>query len=141
MDIGIVKEKIDDGKGIITIISKGECETCNIRGACSIQETEKRDIEVFFDGEIETGDRVEVYFSSKFRVLLSLFLFLLPVVFVFVAYYLLFLVTASEGLSIIFSFIGFFFSFFIIYIITRTNKNFKKYTPVARKTKSDIGDL
>ncbi len=124
---------IEGSRILVSIRSDSACGTCQVKGACSMAESEDKVIEVtdlYFE-DYEVGEEVEVYFSQSlgFR---ALFLgYFLPFLLVLVSLIILIIQTGNELLSGLLS-LGLLVPYYLILYVSR-RKIKKRFSFQLRK--------
>ena len=134
METGIVKKVIDTNTALVSIVIRGECSSCKAQKTCCDGVGDPTgEVEVKFNDDIKEGDEVNIDIKPQLRILTSIIIFLIPVVFLFAFYFLGFTLFKSEGIATLFSFLGLGISFLLIFVFFKLNKNSKKFVVWATK--------
>lgn len=93
-------ESIVDNKINVSILAVSGCASCQIKGVCSVSDTQEKNIEVYdFTNKYEVGEKVNVLLKQSlgFR---ALFLgYLLPFLLIFLILIILTIITNNEAIS------------------------------------------
>jgi len=107
METGII-QSIKDDKIIILVDSIGECQSCAGNKICGTGNANNKIIEIInTDPSFKVGDKVNIEFKPKIRVLSAIILFFIPLIILIAFYYIGFLFFKKENISILISFFGF----------------------------------
>lgn len=114
--IGIVK-KFENGVATVAMDVQGGCAGCKMHGVCG---TDGKNVEhvIPTDLDLTIGDKVILYIDPGKRVFSALMLFIFPIVFMALFYYIasFFL---PEGFAILFGFLGLIIAFVVNKIIDK----------------------
>jgi len=125
---------VDQGKIKIQLTPGSQCTHCSAKSICSSLGETVRVLEVESDEKVKLGDRVALIFKPSTRVLSATIIFILPVIFMIIGY---FLMTAyyinTEGWGIIGSLLGLVFGFIVVRIFDRILLKTKGYKPIIKK--------
>ncbi len=98
---GIV-QAIEQSMIRVSILSKSACGSCNVKGLCSLSESEEKTIDIYGaqnTGSFAIGDKVEVIMQSS-KGMKAMFLgYILPFILVFLTLILLISFTGNEMLA------------------------------------------
>lgn len=133
-DIGVVQKILDKNKAIVLITTRGECTTCINKNGCNIfASKDKSLIEVAYTDELKEGDNVIIVIEPTKKIISSLLIFFLPLIALFIFYLIGLKLLKNELLGSIFSLVGVIFSYYIIFLLIKKNKNLNNYLPKAIK--------
>ncbi|HOE54483.1 MAG TPA: SoxR reducing system RseC family protein [Candidatus Cloacimonas acidaminovorans] len=128
-DSGIVK-KVEGNSIIVEIERGGGCNSCKMQGFC-FKKNEPAEFEIVTDIPLQVNDRVQLDISPLGRTLVSLLIFGVPLLFLFLGF-LIASLWFTEIVSILIGFTAMALSFRIIrYIDTKYGKRLK--ISIARK--------
>ncbi len=117
-EIAVIKEVFDD-EVLIQIERKGACRSCSLNMLCMGGEN-KAEFRIRTALNLKPGDRVKLNIKPESRLISSFLIFVFPIlmmiIFFVTAHYLL---SLSEGISIVISLAGLLFSGFIIKYIDK----------------------
>ena len=97
---GVVK-KIDDGRALVSIISRSACASCQIKGACTLSEVEEKIIEVDLteDQNFSIGEEVMVEMKQTLGTWAVLFGYFFPFLLVISSLIIFTALGLDQGLS------------------------------------------
>ena len=111
---------IINGKLIVQIESGDQCKLCGSAHACLTLTQTTRQIEIPHKNEnVKIGDRVSIGFKPQTRLLSSVLVFLMPVIFLIVGYFVGNQLFQRENMAILFSFLGLVFSFLLLWLLNK----------------------
>ena len=118
---GIIKS-INGKRVVIERIQEGSCSSCAMKGLCNIKN--QIDISVETSESFEIGEIVEIVVSPQTRLSSSFIIYIMPLLFMIIFYYLSFnLLNLTETSSVFISFSSLAISFLLIKIIDKNTKN------------------
>jgi len=134
-EIGQVVEIKDDK--VVVQIKPGElCAQCGSQHSCSSHAKNIRKITIQNSINAQVGDEVMISYHPKTRLLSGLVIFIFPVVFGFLGYFIGYSTYGTEGIGILGTFIGFAVAFFVIWLINIIFEK-KDYVPKLLKIELD----
>ena len=133
MDIGRVIKIMDNNKIIIAIESKGDCDSCQNKFGCNVFSKGEHTIEIKTEKKFQIGDMVKIEYLSKYKILISIVIFLIPLIILFLFYQLSMIFFKNELISVLIGFSGLFCYFIIIILIYRLKNKSKYLTPSIAK--------
>lgn len=115
-DVGTVVS-MDGRIATVELKRSGGCKNCSMRGMCFSKNTDSV-FELETDLQLRPGDRVQIEISPRTRIMSSVLIFLVPVLFLFAGF-----ISARHWLpelpSILISFAAMAFSFYLVRLIDR----------------------
>ena len=114
--------RIEEGKGVIQLESKGGCKSCGMNAICHSTGTSTRELKLELGGEkIIPGDIVEIETPARSVLTAAFLVFILPLLLSMAAYFIVYSSTGSTGLGLA----GFFGCFILSeFIIAWIDKSF-----------------
>ena len=107
--------EVKNGEVLIEIEQGGSCDSCAIHGVCSGQNRSFQH-RIKTDMKLEKGDIIEVEISSGVKLLSSFLVFIMPVLFMILFYFVArYAVKLPENFAILASFCGLLISGLVIY--------------------------
>jgi len=132
-ETGFITE-INGDKARVQLDFKGGCKGCSMNGVCKADGTGKRQLELSTGNiSLQIGDNVEIETSPRSLLTAAFLIFILPLIFSFGAYFLVFHFTASRGLGLLGFFASFGLALLLVSIIDKTAGNGKYFQPVIIK--------
>lgn len=90
--------RIEEGKGIIHLDSRGGCKSCAMNMHCHVTGTGKRELRLGLGGrDYSAGDVVEIETPARSVVTAAFLVFILPLMLSIATYFLVYSMTASTG--------------------------------------------
>lgn len=113
--------RIEEGKAVIEMESKGGCKSCGMNNYCRATGTGNRELKLGMEGQgYYPGDIVEIETPARSVVTAAFLVFILPVILSIVAYFIVNKLTGHNGYSLLGFFGCFILSEFLIAGIDRT---------------------
>ncbi|HOF00410.1 MAG TPA: SoxR reducing system RseC family protein [Spirochaetota bacterium] len=123
MEYGIVKEIISSNRLIVDVVSKNECSSCSAKEGCRIFDKKCESLlEAGYSGEIKEGDKVLVNIKPAQKIFSSVVIFLLPLVFMFLFYFLAGIFVKIEIIEVLSAITGLIASFIMITLIFKSKR-------------------
>ena len=119
--IGVVKDIKND---IVTIAIKrasgcgGSCDSC--QASC---ETTEHLVNIYNNFEAEIGEVVEMEFDEKKTLIITVYVYLIPFLFMILFGFLSSLILKNDLFIILSALFGLVISFFVVFLIDKTRKN------------------
>jgi len=134
MDYGVVKEIINSNRLIVDVVSKNECSNCSAKEGCRIFDKKCESLlEAGYSGEIKEGDKVLVNIKPAQKIFASAVIFLFPLVFMFLFYFIAGIFIKNEIIQILSALTGLIASFILTTFIFKS-----KYVKNALIPKAEI---
>jgi positive regulator of sigma E activity len=96
-ELGVIV-RIEEGKGVIHLDSRGGCKSCAMNRHCHATGTGKRELRLGLGGrDYAAGDVVEIETPARSVVTAAFLVFIVPLVLSIATYFLVFSMTASTG--------------------------------------------
>jgi len=130
---GIVKEIKDNHRVIVNLDMLADCKTCALSKTCLTTSNCNNLIEAICYEDVRVGDIVYVKISPLKRIVFSLLIFFVPIIFLFLSYFIIKKIFSNELIAIIFSFIAIILYFGIFFFIYRIKSDFFKIDSVVYK--------
>lgn len=128
----IVKKIIDPENKIAKAQIKisGECDKCGAHNLCGVDSDKGFVLDVYNKIDADEGDHVILTYKPGNRIFVSFMVFGLPIIFLILGYFLGYEIGKTENSGILYSLIGLFISFVIIYLFNKSYKSNVKNLPV-----------
>ena len=108
-ELGVVV-RVEGGKGVVQLASRGGCKHCGVNAYCNSTGASKRELELGLGGRrCEPGDWVEIETPARSLLTAAFLVFILPLMVSVAAYAVVSSLTGSQGLGL-----AGFFVFFIL---------------------------
>lgn len=122
--------QVANGKIVVQIEAGGQCKLCGAAQACQPAQATMRQMELpYHSQDLNIGDKVIIHFKPQIRVLSAALVFILPILFMIAGYFIGQGLFASEGMAVLFSFVGLSVSFLLLRLINRFTANSKNFVP------------
>ncbi len=96
-ELGVIV-RIEEGKGVIHLDSRGGCKSCAMNRHCHATGTGKRELQLGLGGrDYAAGDVVEIETPARSVLTAAFLVFILPLVLSGATYFLVYSMTASTG--------------------------------------------
>lgn len=135
MEKGRVIKIVNKTKALISIENPGDCESCSGKSSCNLFNKKDNIIEVKYNDEIEIDETVNVIIKPGNRIILSILIFLLPILSLLLFYFIGLYFFKKENIASLVSFSGFLISFFFDIVLIRFLKNKDRFIPYIIKDK------
>ena len=132
-DIGIVKEILPGIKVTIIMQERGECSGCPSESSCHLFSEKGNTVTALSDEKLIPGDRVEIYVKPANRIISSIIVFILPLVFLFSGYIAVFNITDNESAAIISGMGLLVLTFAVLFLLNSKFDIFKNISCRAKK--------
>ena len=119
-------------KAVVQMVEGDLCSQCGSVASCCVKGLNTRQITIHNSIHAKEGDRVQISYHPKTRLLSGFVIFILPVLMGFLGYFGGILYFGSESGGILGTFLGFVFAFLIIWAVNKVLEK-KKYTPAMLK--------
>ena len=129
--------RILNGKAIVEMETNEGCHTCGAKeSCCSIVGNRKRQIEIPLANnrdKLKEGDQIALSFQPRARLLSAFLVFMLPIIFLIVGYFIGLNLFHTESKAILIGFVGLVISFFIIWALNKFVVKEKTFLPQISK--------
>lgn len=98
-----VVDQVSDDKIKVKLMSVSACASCHTRGACSMSESQEKEIEVERRGDFKPGDRVIIEGAGWQGLAATWWAYVLPVLLVLTTLIITYTISGREGLAGFFS--------------------------------------
>ena len=137
METGIIKDLKSHNHVIINLEIRSECSKCSSNISCNRNVKCENLIEAICYDDVKIGDMVEVDISAKKRVVFAILIFLAPVLFLFLFYYISKIFFTKEIYSIIASVSGLSVYFILLFIVSKFAPEILKTKVIAKKINAE----
>lgn len=125
--------KTEGNKADILLHSKEVCGHCGARFSCADESGVQRVMTLQNRLDAKVGDQVEIVLSEKNKIYSALLIFLMPLVFIFVGYYLTTSVFHIETTGIWGAVLGFLTSGVILWVVNKIVVKNQSVTPQMKR--------
>ena len=125
--------KLKNGKATVEMVVGSHCTSCRARHACSAMGGVVRQIEVPVKNGIRFGEQVTLSYNAKSRITSAGLVFLLPLVFLFIGYFVGVSIFKNEIAAILTTFGGLIIGFISLGILNRALAHNNKFLPTIIK--------
>lgn len=134
--------RIINGKAIVEMETSGECQTCGAKqSCCAIGGSSKRQIEIPLVNnrdKLQEGDQIMLSYQPQARLLSAFLVFMLPIIFLIVGYFIGLNVFHTEGKAILIGLVGLLISFFVIWGLNKFVIREKNFLPQILKVQTEV---
>jgi sigma-E factor negative regulatory protein RseC len=130
-ETGIVVE-LDGDEAVLQIQLSGKCSQCSSRAPCSAVGPNIRQISVRNIMGARVGERVEISFPPRARVLSAFLFFLFPVLLALIGFFLGQAIGGGEGSGVVGTFAGFVLAYVVVRLLNPLIER-RKRVPTMRR--------
>ncbi|HEX9970584.1 MAG TPA: SoxR reducing system RseC family protein [bacterium] len=122
--------KIKQGKMLIELNSGGQCNLCGAAEACVPVNDAGRKITLpYSNTNLKVGNKVRIIIKPKIRIISAVMVFVIPILFLIIGYFIGIKIFETENLAIVFSFVGLLLSFGLLWMINKIISNGQNFIP------------
>ncbi len=125
--------EIKGDRAVVQMEVGGQCRHCGARFACSAMGGSLRQVTVHNSIQVEIGDRVEIGYQSKIRMLFASAIFVFPILMAIIGYFLGKPHYGTEGSGIIGSIAGLIVAFTMLWVLNRVVERKHQVLPTLLK--------
>jgi sigma-E factor negative regulatory protein RseC len=124
--------KISRGKMDIAFNSGGQCQLCGAAEACLPANDTGRKITLpYSDTNLKLGNKVRIIVKPKIRIISVMMVFVIPIFFLIIGYFIGIKIFETENVAIAFSFLGLLLSFGLLWIMNKIISDTKNFVPAV----------
>ena len=126
--------QIAEQKAIIQMEASSHCNTCGARHSCTALSGEMvRQIEIPIIKNIKVGDNVTISYQPRNRIISAFLVFILPILFLILGYFIGLYFWGSEGKAILTSFAGLILAFIFTWWLNKILSKKNNFLPTILK--------
>lgn len=124
--------KISQGKMDIAFSSGGQCQLCGVAEACMPVNDAGRKITIpYSNANLRVGNKVRIIVKPKIRIISALMVFVIPIIFLIIGYFIGIKIFETENVAIAFSFLGLLLSFGLLWVMNKIISNGQNFIPAV----------
>ncbi|MBN2008316.1 SoxR reducing system RseC family protein [candidate division KSB1 bacterium] len=123
--------KMEDDRVVIRLETSEQCNSCGAKDCCvSLGDENARQMELPTRRKFNVGDSITIGYEPSSRIFSAFLVFILPILFLIIGYFVGIKIFASEGKAILSAFAALAISFIFVRAIAKLLEQRESFTPV-----------